>query len=586
MTQQAASGGARPKVLILGAGINGCSAARELVLNGVDVWLVDKYDIAFGATSRASRLIHGGLRYLEYADFHLVRESLSERARMCKLAGHLVEPLRLYIPVAERTSGLIQSGLKFIGATRSATLNWLTHPLQHPSERGLWAIEIGLTLYDRFAADPQMPPHAVHDANEPGVPRVDRSRFRWLCSYSDAQMRFPERYCVALLEDARQIAETTGVDFRLFTYSRTEFVGETVKVSDARGAVAEMTPAIVINATGAWGDLTLGELHVPAPRLFGGTKGSHFVTHQAALKQALGSAAVYAEAGDGRLIFVLPFGPAVLVGTTDERFDDPPEKAVASDAELTYLISTVNELFPDARLTRDDVTMTYSGVRPLPYAGNASEASISRDHSIAVQSHGRVSILTLVGGKLTTSRALGELVTDRVLGSLGIPRSAMTVGRYVPGSKDLPEDPAGRERAKQQLAAQFGLSVEQVSAIWELCGTLTGEILRVQQSADNDPRRLENVTGSDLPRTFVRWVIGHERVERLEDLIERRLMLLYSLRLVRGTFEELADLLIEQGRLDPVQKVSAADAAIERLKTTYGRTVELGPTHSSTSPAL
>jgi glycerol-3-phosphate dehydrogenase len=568
--------GSRPKVLILGAGINGCSAARELVLNGVDVWIVDKFDIAFGATSRASRLIHGGLRYLEYADFHLVRESLAERTRLCKLAGHLVEPLRLYIPVAERTSGLIQSGLKFVGATRSPFLNWVTHPLQFNSERGLWAIEIGLSLYDRFAADPQMPPHAIHDSNEPNVPKVDRSRFRWLCGYSDAQMHFPERYCVALLEDARQIAEGTGVECRLFTYSHAEFLDGRVKITDARGSTVEMTPAIVINATGAWGDLTLGELHVPAPRLFGGTKGSHFVTHQAALKAAIGRDGVYAEAADGRLIFVLPFGDAVLVGTTDERFDDRPEMAIASGPELNYLVSTVNELFPGVGLTHSDVTLTYSGVRPLPYAGGASEASISRDHSIAVHNHGAIPVLTLVGGKLTTSRALGELVTDNILSRLGMARRALTVARYLPGSKDLAENAAGREAQRQALAAQFGLSREQIAAIWELCGTLAGEILQKQQKADTDPRRLENVTDSALPRTFVRWVIAHERVERLEDLVERRLMLLYNPQLSRRTLADLAELLVESGRLDPAAKPTAIDAALERLSTIYARKLAPG----------
>jgi glycerol-3-phosphate dehydrogenase len=573
MTEMATISSDRPKVLILGAGINGCSAARELVLNGVDVWLLDKHDIAFGATSRSSRLIHGGLRYLEYADFHLVRESLEERTRLCKLAGHLVEPLRLYIPVAERTSGLVQSGLRFLGVTRSALLNRLTQPLQHKSERGLWAIEIGLSLYDRFASDPHLPPHSVHDPGEPGVPKVARPRFRWLCGYSDAQMRFPERYCVALLEDARQIADTTGVEFRLFTYSSAEFVDESVKIKDARGNTEQMTPAIVVNATGAWGDFTLGELHVAAPRLFGGTKGSHFITHQAALKQAIGSAGVYAEAADGRLIFVLPFGDAVLVGTTDERFEQLPDQAVASDAELKYLVSTVNELFPDVQLTRSEVTLTYSGVRPLPYAGEASEASISRDHSIAVQSLRRIPVLTVVGGKLTTSRALGELVTNNVLSRLGIARSAWTVNRYLPGSKGLPDDAAERERQKEQLAGQFALGVEQIAAMWQLCGNLTGEILGTQQSRDSDPDRLQNITGSALPRTFARWVIEHERVERLEDLVERRLMLLYSPHLSRQTLEELADLLVAAGRLSETEKSTAIDGAIARLARVYGRQV-------------
>jgi glycerol-3-phosphate dehydrogenase len=415
-----------------------------------------------------------------------------------------------------------------------------------------------------------MPAHCVHDSNEPGVPQVDRGRFRWLCAYSDAQMRFPERYCVALLEDARQIAETTGVDFRLFTYSQAEFIDETVKITDSRGVASTVTPQLVINATGAWGDLTLGELHVPAPRLFGGTKGSHFVSYQAALKQAIGPSGVYAEAADGRLIFVLPFGDAVLVGTTDERFDAPPETAVASPAELTYLIETANELFPGVNLVASDVTLTYSGVRPLPYAGNASEASISRDHSIAVQSHGRIPVLTLVGGKLTTSRALGELVTDSVLARLGITRSALTVGRYLPGSKNLGEDAAARDAQKQQIALQFGLSPGQVGAIWELCGTLTGDILQAQ-SSDADPRRSDSVVDSSLPRTFVRWVIAHERVERLQDLVERRLMLLYNPHLSRRTLDDLADLLAESGRLSADAKATAVDTAIERLATVYGR---------------
>jgi glycerol-3-phosphate dehydrogenase len=188
-----------------------------------------------------------------------------------------------------------------------------------------------------------------------------------------------------------------------------------------------------------------------------------------------------------------------------------------------------------------------------------------------VHAHGRIPVLTLVGGKLTTSRALGELVTDAVLERLGIARSAMTIGRYLPGSKGLPEDDSERETAKQQVASQFGLSSEQISAIWELCGTLTSEIMRTQQSADADSRRRENIAGSALPRTFVRWVIEHERVERLEDLVERRLMLLYTAHLSRRTLEDLSDVLIESGRLSAADKPAAIDRALERLSTIYAR---------------
>jgi glycerol-3-phosphate dehydrogenase len=565
--------GDRPTVLILGAGINGCSVARELVLNGVGAWIVDTHDVACGATSRSSRLIHGGLRYLEYGDFRLVRESLAERTTLCKLAPHLVEPLRLYIPVARRRGGLLQSASRFLGLTRSKMLSRLTRLLQRPSERGLWTVDIGLWLYDRFASDPETPRHSVHDLAEAGVPRVDRSKYRWLCGYSDAQMRFPERYSVSLLADARKIAGETNVDFRLFTYSQAEFADGSLRISTAAGDVLSCTPPLVINATGAWGDLTLGRLHVPSQRLFGGTKGSHFITYQAALKEAIGSAGVYAEAADGRLIFVLPFGGAVLVGTTDERFDEPPERAVASDAELTYLLSTVNQLFPDVHLSRTDVTLTYSGVRPLPYAAGGAEEAISRDHSVEVHAHHGIPVLTLVGGKLTTSRAFGELVADEVLHRLSIARSATTVARCVPGGECVPRDRAALAQRWQELASQFGLTVEQVRAMWALCGSRVAEILETQRIGDLDPACGTSVCGSSLPRIFVRWVIEHEWVQRIEDLVERRLMLVYEPGLSRRTIGELADLLAEAGKLDPTAKTDTVDVAVHRIETVYGREI-------------
>ncbi|HUE13464.1 MAG TPA: glycerol-3-phosphate dehydrogenase/oxidase [Planctomycetaceae bacterium] len=563
--------GGRPTVLILGAGINGCSLARELVLNGVGAWVVDAHDVACGATSRSSRLIHGGLRYLEYGDLHLVRESLAERATLRKLAPQFVEPLRLYIPIARRSGGLLQSAGRFLGLARSKALTWLTRPLMRPSERGLWTVEMGLWLYDRFAADPSTPRHSVHSLAEAGVPRVDRARYRWLCGYSDAQMRFPERYCVALLEDTRQIAHDTNVEFRLFTYSQAEFTDGSPRVRTGAGQVLSCAPPLVINATGAWGDLTLGRLHVPAPRLFGGTKGSHFITHQRALKEAIGSAGVYAEAADGRLIFVLPFGDAVLVGTTDERFDEPPDRAVASDADVTYLVSTVNQLFPEVRLSRGDVTLTYSGVRPLPYAAAGSEGSISRDHSVEVSAWQGIPVLTLVGGKLTTSRAFGEMVADEVLHRLSIVRSATTVARYVPGGKCVPPNRADLEKRWEELAAQFGLTVAQIRAMWALCGNRVAEILESERTADPELARGQNVSGSLLPRSFVRWVIQHEWVERIEDLVERRLMLIYEPGLSRQTIGELAELLIEAERLDPASREAAVNAAASRCEALYGR---------------
>src|SRR5262245_53690170 len=194
-------------VLILGAGINGAALARELVLNGVPVWVVDTADIASGATAYSSRLIHGGLRYLEYGEFDLVRESLAERTRLLRLAPQFVRPLRLFIPVRGRWSGLWAAARRFLHL-RPATSGGAS------GSRGLWLVRTGLWMYDRFARDPLLPERAMYRADDPRAPAVDLETFRWECAYSDAAIQFPERFVVALLQDARLEAARQGIDFR------------------------------------------------------------------------------------------------------------------------------------------------------------------------------------------------------------------------------------------------------------------------------------------------------------------------------------------------------------------------------------
>ena len=194
-------------VLILGAGINGASVARDLVLNGVPVWIIDRGDIASGATSKSSRLIHGGLRYLEYGDLRLVREALAERERLLRLAPQFVRPLRFYVPVHGRVSGCLAALLRLLGKSP-----------RRPTRRGLWIVRTGLWLYDRFTKASSLPRRSIHRSTEPDVPSVDAETFRWLCGYSDAQMLYPERYTLALLTDCQELAEKTQIDFRVFTY--------------------------------------------------------------------------------------------------------------------------------------------------------------------------------------------------------------------------------------------------------------------------------------------------------------------------------------------------------------------------------
>src|SRR4051812_3515824 len=362
-------------ILILGGGINGAAAARELTLNGQSVLLVEQADLAFGATAKSSRLIHGGLRYLEYGEFELVKESLAERTRLLSLASDFVRPLRLFIPVKSRFGGLWQAAAKFFGRCVKGS----------PQPRGLALVRMGLWLYDTYARDKTLPTRSVHKTGEKGTPPVASTTGQWLAAYSDAQIEFPERFVIALLRDAQKAADENNCTLRVMTYHRAHLEDGLVHVSSVDLAEGEpvlsFQPAAIINATGAWVDETLEKLPAPSRRLMGGTKGSHFFTWNLQLKEMLGGNGIYAEADDGRPVFLLPLAEGTLVGTTDLPFSGDPAIAVATDEELNYLVGVVQGIFPGV-ITRSDIAWHYSGVRPLPYVDAKTPAAITRRHQL------------------------------------------------------------------------------------------------------------------------------------------------------------------------------------------------------------
>ncbi len=578
-------------VLILGAGINGAAVARELVLNGLSVIVVDANDLAFGATSRSSRLIHGGLRYLEHGDIALVAESLRERAILLRTAPQFVRPLRLHIPVRRRLGGLVWSALKLFGWDQSrlakAWLNWFPNA----RERGLWVARLGLWLYSRLARETEgsgaQISHLAGDRQDaPAIKTRPNLKFehptlgneyRWVCSYSDAQITFPERFVVAMLEDARRAAAQQGLRFEVRTHTWAEFGGRGVRLCDrilpelAQGKTMDefLEPSVLINATGAWGDGTLAELRVNSPRLFGGTKGSHFVTASPPLRQAIGDAGLYAEAADGRLVFILPFSSNLtLVGTTDEPFDARPDTAIAEPREIDYLLGLVNEVLPSARLTREDVLLHYCGVRPLPYGRSNSPASIPRGHWIDENHRGSFPILTLIGGKLTTCRALAEEVADRILRRMQRRRAVDSRERMLPGAASFPPDEASLQTQWSRLSERFGLTLEQVQSVWRLIGNRFDDVFDSESFAATASR---NIVDTHLPRRFAEWVIRQEWVRSLSDLVERRLMLIYEPRLTKPCLRELAELLAAADVIVRERIDDEVDATRDRLRRIYGR---------------
>jgi glycerol-3-phosphate dehydrogenase len=504
-------------ILILGGGINGAAAARELTLNGYSVVLVDQADLASGATAYSSRLIHGGLRYLEYGEFSLVKESLAERTRLLQLAPDFVRPLRLFIPVKSQFGGIWQSATKFLGLGGGGK----------PEPRGLALVRTGLWMYDMYAQDKTLPLRSVHRLGEPGVPPIDPAAGSSLAAYSDGQIPFPERFVVALLSDAQKAADENGCSLKVLTYHRVRMEGEIVRITRMghetdEEPVLHFQPAAIVNATGAWVDETLQKLPVPSPRLMGGTKGSHFFTWHPQLKEMLGGNGIYTEAADGRPVFLLPLAEGTLVGTTDLPFRGDPATAVATAEELDYLVAVVASIFPAAGVTRNDIAWHYSGVRPLPHVDAKTAAAITRRHQLVWNDASQVPLLSLVGGKLTTCRSLAEETAAAVLVRLG--ESA---------------DSIRNSRAR----------------------VISGGILEKLRRHQVDDQELE---------ASIRRIIREEWVTTLGDLVERRLMLLYDPALDRKLLEGLGLLLVQERNLASHEVDAAVESCHARLRTHFG----------------
>ncbi len=384
-------------LVVIGGGINGTAIARDAALRGLSVVLVEAEDLASGTSGWSSRLIHGGLRYLEYLEFGLVRESLAERRRLLAGAPHLVRPLSLLIPLAPR------------------------------GRRPAWMIRAGLHLYDLLARDPSLPRHRTVDAAEirerlgggaSGAP----SR---AALYHDAQVTWAERL---VIENALDAA-AAGAAIR----TRTRIAAPWTRDHRLQGIELDTGERIaarwVVNAAGPWVDAVLSGRDEAA--LLGGTRGAHLVLDA---PDPAPTSALYAEAEDGRPVFVIPWAGQLLVGTTDVAHEGDPREVEVTPAERDYLLAVVARFWPSLG-TPASIAHAYSGVRPLPAHGSgASSARVTRRHHLHAHGGALAGLYSVVGGKLTTARALAEEVVDRVVADAGVRAGpCLTRERPLPG---------------------------------------------------------------------------------------------------------------------------------------------------------
>ena len=380
-------------VVVIGGGINGAGIAREAALAGYSVALFEKHDFAWGTTWRSTKLIHGGLRYLEHGEVGLVFESLRDRALLMGEYPGMVRPLQLMLPV--------------YGDDR----------------HGPVAIGLGLTAYDALSfrpGGPRLPRHRRLSREEAGIaaPAMRSHGLRTAFQYWDCQVAYPERLCAETLAEARAAGAETlnhaGVVAPLRAGERIRGVA----VRDAfTGRTAEIRSRIVINAAGPWVDGVMRELGTPLRQL-GGTKGVHIVVDFGGNAP---TTAVYSEARtDHRPFFVIPWRGKHLVGTTDTRFERSPDDVRPLPHEVEYLLHEVESLFPESKLSPKSVLYAYAGVRPLPRSPGNPEGSVTRRHLVRDHTRdGSAGLVSIVGGKLSTYRSLSKLVLGTIKRKLG-----------------------------------------------------------------------------------------------------------------------------------------------------------------------
>jgi glycerol-3-phosphate dehydrogenase len=478
-------------VVVIGAGINGGGIFREASLRGYKTLLLEKGDLGGATTSTSSRLIHGGLRYLEHYEFSLVRESLRERERLLKSAPHLVTPIPLTLPVYKG------------------------------HKRGPFMIGLGMIAYDMLSYDKSVPNSKMLTREQAleAEPGLDPDGLRAAGRYYDCQAEFPERLVVENVVDGVRHGGTVRTHSRVTGFELSDHMVDTVIYTDKDGAERRVTTASVINVAGPWIDRVLG-LAGSFPRFNGGTKGSHIVVEPfaGAPKDAL-----YIEARqDGRPYFIIPWNDLYLIGTTDIRFAGELDTIVADEDEINYLLNETNMAIPDAKLSREDVLYTFAGVRPLPYVTEGSTAAITRKHIIKSHRPEVTNVVTIIGGKLTTYRSLAEEAIDEVDRTFGRPVG----GKKSPTrTKPLPGAAENMTLEHNRFVAQRPQWLSEASARWLVnrYGMRARDIVAL---AEENPRYQEPIReGHDAIIAVIPFSFEQEYAGTLADVLLRRTML-------------------------------------------------------------
>ncbi len=478
MTEQAVR-----DIFVIGGGINGCGIARDAAGRGYSVTLAEMNDFASGTSSGATKLIHGGLRYLEHYEFRLVREALMEREVLWAMAPHIIWPMRFVLPFHK-------------GGIRPA-----------------WLIRLGLFLYDHLGGRKLLPATKSLDMRRDPAGKPLKPLFTKAFEYSDGWVD-DARLVVLNARDAADRGADIMSRAKVISVRRDGGLWNVDVKETASGAIKTVKSRMLVNASGPWVDNVLsnaaGKNQVHNVRL---VQGSHIIVK----KKFNDVRAYFFQNPDNRIIFAIPYETDfTLIGTTDRDYDGDPADVKISGEETDYLCNAASEYFAEP-VTKDDIVWTYSAVRPLFDDGASSAQEATRDYVLKLENaDAQAPLLNVFGGKLTTYRRLAEHALEKVAEAIGDKGKPWTAKSSLPGGDFAA---TGYEAEVKKLSAKYSfLSERQARRLVRLYGTKANAILGSATSME----ALGQHFGGDLYEREVEWLMRQEWARTSDDVLWRR----------------------------------------------------------------
>lgn len=468
---------------IIGGGVNGCGIARDAVGRGLSVYLCEMNDLAEGTSSASTKLFHGGLRYLEYYAFRLVREALIEREILLRSMPHISWPLRFVLP-------------------------------HHRGLRSRWLLRLGLFIYDHLGGRKILPPTQTLDLEHSVVGAPLKSGFRVGYEYSDCWVE-DSRLVMLNARDAANRGAQIAVGAKCVSATRIDALWHVTIVDQESGLSKIIKARALVNAGGAWvSEIIQNNLQVHSSDQIRLVRGSHIVVQ----KLYDHDRAYIFQNADGRIIFLIPYEQDfTLIGTTDRDHKGSPSKVVCTDEEIDYLCASAS-VYLDKPVSKEQVVWTYSGVRPLYDDGVKSATAATRDYVLKVDvGPGETApLVNIFGGKITTYRRLAEATLDKLRPWFDTMGKGWTAAAALPGG-DFPVD--GFEPLVSALCEAFPfISESWMRRLVRAYGTETRNLLGgAQRLAD-----LGLDFGGTLTEAEVRWLMGREWARTAHDVVWRR----------------------------------------------------------------